>query len=226
MNYRHLVGTVLCISQHARPACEGGLRIVLCIYRCFNGNPKSKVHGVNMRPTWALTVPDGPLVGPMNLDIREGTHFLTNLWCPGVIVLGGSISPPTATGLSESVIWLATPWQQGSWDHHGAHLEPTGREAGSRWAPCWAHKLCYLGLLRIPSLEGMTIQNDRRDLGKYLYTNFCIHATHIGLFYRYTRTTGYVFSWIFPIISPETLATSDVFPILIKTPRFSRCQFS
>ena len=33
------------------------------------------------------------------------------------------------------------PWQQGSWDQHGAHLGPTG----PRWAPCWPHELCYLG---------------------------------------------------------------------------------
>ena len=31
--------------------------------------------------------------------------------------------------------------EQGSWGQHGAHLGPTG----PRWAPCWPHKLCYLG---------------------------------------------------------------------------------
>ena len=30
----------------------------------------SKVHGANMRPTWVLSAPDGPHVGPMNLAIR------------------------------------------------------------------------------------------------------------------------------------------------------------
>ena len=29
--------------------------------------------------------------------------------------------------------WI--PWEQGSWDQHGAHLGPTG----PRWAPCWPH---------------------------------------------------------------------------------------
>ena len=29
-----------------------------------------KVHGANMGPTWVLSDPDGPHVGPMNLDIR------------------------------------------------------------------------------------------------------------------------------------------------------------
>ena len=34
-------------------------------------NPDSKVHGANMKPTWVLSAPDGPHVGPMNLAIRE-----------------------------------------------------------------------------------------------------------------------------------------------------------
>ena len=41
----------------------------LCI---VDGIPDSKVHGVNMGPTWALSAPDGPHVGPMNLAIRDG----------------------------------------------------------------------------------------------------------------------------------------------------------
>ena len=31
--------------------------------------PDSKVHGANMGPTWVLSAPDGPHVGPMNLAI-------------------------------------------------------------------------------------------------------------------------------------------------------------
>ena len=31
--------------------------------------PESKVHGANMGPTWVLSAPDGPHVGPMNLAI-------------------------------------------------------------------------------------------------------------------------------------------------------------
>ena len=34
-------------------------------------NPDSKVHGTNMGPTWVLSAPDGPHVGPMYLAIRE-----------------------------------------------------------------------------------------------------------------------------------------------------------
>ena len=32
--------------------------------------PDSKVHGANMGPTWALSAPDGPHVGAMNIPIR------------------------------------------------------------------------------------------------------------------------------------------------------------
>ena len=39
--------------------------------------PDSKVHGANMGPTWVLSAPDGPHVGPMNLAIR--VVFLENL---------------------------------------------------------------------------------------------------------------------------------------------------
>ena len=33
-------------------------------------NPDSKIHGANMGPTWVLSAPDGPHVGPMHLAIR------------------------------------------------------------------------------------------------------------------------------------------------------------
>ena len=37
----------------------------------LEGNPDSKIHGVNMGPTWVLSASDGPHVGPMNLAIME-----------------------------------------------------------------------------------------------------------------------------------------------------------
>ena len=43
-----------------------GRRIIYVPTRVFSD---SKVHGVNMGPTWVLSVPDGPHVGPMNLAI-------------------------------------------------------------------------------------------------------------------------------------------------------------
>ena len=40
----------------------------------FRASPDSKVHGANMGPTWVLSAPDGPNVGPMNLAILEGIY--------------------------------------------------------------------------------------------------------------------------------------------------------
>ena len=40
--------------------------------------PDSKVNGANMGPTWVLSAPDGPHVGPMNLAIG-GDYPLWNV---------------------------------------------------------------------------------------------------------------------------------------------------
>ena len=49
-------------------------RYVFTTYRACNclttTFPDSKVHGANMGPTWVLSAPYGPHVGPMNLAIR------------------------------------------------------------------------------------------------------------------------------------------------------------
>ena len=34
------------------------------------GNPDSNVHGANIGPTWVLSAPGGPHIGPINLAIR------------------------------------------------------------------------------------------------------------------------------------------------------------
>ena len=38
--------------------------------------PDSKIHGASMGPTWVLSAPGGPHVGPMNLVIRDGIHLV------------------------------------------------------------------------------------------------------------------------------------------------------
>ena len=40
--------------------------------------PDNKIHGANIGPTWILSAPDGPHIGPMNLTIRE--VFASNAW--------------------------------------------------------------------------------------------------------------------------------------------------
>ena len=58
---------------------------IACLLSCYidqedpalhDGVPDSKVHGANMGPTWVLSLPDGPHVGPMNLIIRGNMMFL------------------------------------------------------------------------------------------------------------------------------------------------------
>ena len=47
-----------------------------CIFITYNvfliryKYPDNKIHGASMGPTWVLSAPDGPHVGPMNLAIR------------------------------------------------------------------------------------------------------------------------------------------------------------
>ena len=42
--------------------------------------PDSKVHGANMGPTWVLSAPSGPHVGPRNLAILAGFPSILSLW--------------------------------------------------------------------------------------------------------------------------------------------------
>ena len=46
--------------------------MVFLNYMFMRAVPDHKVHGANMAPTWVLSAPDGPHVGPMNLAIRGG----------------------------------------------------------------------------------------------------------------------------------------------------------
>ena len=48
---------------------KGRIKIILWVNK-RHPYPDSKFHGANMGPTWVLSAPDGPHVGPMNLAIR------------------------------------------------------------------------------------------------------------------------------------------------------------
>ena len=73
-------------------------------------NMNSKVHGANMGPTWVLSAPDGPHVGPINLAIREditGTFGKGNKSLMKKLTKGVSSTPhpctsPTCAGPSHS----------------------------------------------------------------------------------------------------------------------------
>ena len=42
---------------------------VIVFFLLIESYPDSKVNGANMGPTWVLSAPDGPHVGPMNLAL-------------------------------------------------------------------------------------------------------------------------------------------------------------
>ena len=58
--------------NYNRRYLESTLNICLLDFR-INFRDR-KVHGANMGPTWVLSVPDGPHVGPMNLATRVTVH--------------------------------------------------------------------------------------------------------------------------------------------------------
>ena len=51
----------------------------------LGANQDNKVHGANMGPTWVLSAPDGPHVGPMNLAIWESMfRYYPNFPSPSI----------------------------------------------------------------------------------------------------------------------------------------------
>ena len=64
--------------------------------------PDSKVHGTNMGPTWVLSAPDGPHVGPMNLAIRGPCQR-----CPGTVI---PLLDPSHKSHSTSDISVKAPY--------------------------------------------------------------------------------------------------------------------
>ena len=63
--------------------------------------PDTKIHGNNMGPTWALSAPDGPYVGPMNLAIRVTLlNTVTDMARCNAVLFDGTKSYPRTHNLS------------------------------------------------------------------------------------------------------------------------------
>ena len=58
-------------QDEVRQPCFISNVVNLSWYKTTYPSPDSMVHGTNMGPTWVLSAPDGPHVGPMNLAVRE-----------------------------------------------------------------------------------------------------------------------------------------------------------
>ena len=86
--------------------------------------PDSKDHGANMGPTWILSAPDGPHVGPMNLVIREGTVVC---WHPDFIRLHRGSSLPFLVVI------------QNQWKHCSILIQFQTTWALSQYKDCLSH---------------------------------------------------------------------------------------
>ena len=54
---------------------------------CWGKYPHNKVHGANMGPTWVLSVPDGPHVGPLNFELSYQMYtWLWTCWSDNTIL--------------------------------------------------------------------------------------------------------------------------------------------
>ena len=75
--------------------------------------PDSKIHGDNMGPTWVLSAPDGPHVGPMNPAIRDpngddGSCFTV---CIPSVVIATMTAVWERTSMSPTVDTWHSNWQ-------------------------------------------------------------------------------------------------------------------
>ena len=52
-------------------SCPNGVSLTYKLKMTIAIIPDSNVHGANTGPTWVLSAPDGPHVGPMNYAIRD-----------------------------------------------------------------------------------------------------------------------------------------------------------
>ena len=81
--------------------------------------PDSKIHGANMGPTWVLSAPDGPHVGPMNLAIRVAAengvcemvaNHVLRQWFPRLPLCDPVVVWSQGT---ECVKWFEMDWMPG-----------------------------------------------------------------------------------------------------------------
>ena len=159
-----------------RPAGELGNPSHVTVHLCVWNDvvdmiiPDSKVHGANMGPTWVLSAPDGPHVGPMNLAIRDDYHTpaITGLMAQQGIT--GLMAQQGITGLMAEqgfiIYFIINPLYMAicirSSHYNGVNntldkaiqpsliamfMGPTWGPHGScrpQMAPCWPHKPFHL----------------------------------------------------------------------------------
>ena len=103
------------ISPSSHDLDHIGFHSCITYHKAF---PDSEVHGANMGPTWALSAPDGPHVGPMNLAIRAGMQTYRTIGCFNGAVL--SQGPSSLISITYGVILdhCKSSKQHGNWDNY------------------------------------------------------------------------------------------------------------
>ena len=70
-------------EEHCQRVICAGVIGNVSIFSPIDGDvdsiPDSKVHEANVGPTWVLSAPDGPHVGPMNLAIKDAYLIVISL---------------------------------------------------------------------------------------------------------------------------------------------------
>ena len=115
-------------------------------------DPDSKVHGANMGPTWVLSAPDEPHVGPTNLAIRGDQCKMTDI-CP---MQENSKHVPFTNLYPSSAMFLGSM----STKHSGLiHVQPCQHYIvqGLKWDICPSshmyRKISNIRLHQIPKLK-------------------------------------------------------------------------
>ena len=109
---------------------------------------KDKVHAASMGPTWVLSAPDGPHVGPMNLAIRDIPYNAADCYGPRhqlLLQLHGRILPCDKNS-----------WRHGKWIN--SHTKTTESDTLNSLAPeeC-QYKFRFVIFKRILVIDGWGI---------------------------------------------------------------------
>ena len=84
--------------------------------------PDSKVHRANMGPTWVLSVPDGPHVGPMKLDIWDDDMIRIKFVDPQLLIPHISMVSCQKGPTRHAYAWQIGPFWQDTLDYMGHKL--------------------------------------------------------------------------------------------------------
>ena len=104
----------------------------------------SKVHGANMGPTWVLSAPGGPHIGPMNLAV----------WVPFFIAIAGRLSGVNIGWDNVSILSCQAIPEPVLTKHRGnisSHYDIMSQPTESCWSmPWWRHQMeIFTALLAI-----------------------------------------------------------------------------